>query len=50
MLGNAIGKNENDKANIVKKLHNFMRKTKIILKNWNEIETLHPDFTEEGKE
>ena len=45
-----LKKNENDQANIVKKLHNFMRKTKIILKNWNDIETLRPDFTEEGKE
>ena len=32
MLGNAIEKNERDKARIVKKLHNFMRKTKNYLK------------------
>ena len=51
MLGNAIQKNESDKANIVKKLHNFMTKTqKLSYKNWNDIEMLHPDFTEEGKE
>ena len=32
MLGNAIEKNESDIANIVKKLHNFTRKTKNYLK------------------
>ena len=32
MLGNVIKKNERDKANIVKKLHNFM-----ILKCWIQI-------------
>ena len=32
MLGNAIEKNESDKVNIVKKLHNFMRTTKNYLK------------------
>ena len=51
MLGNAIEKNESDIANIVKKLHNFMRKTKNYLKKtWNDIEMLHPDFTEEVNE
>ena len=31
-FGNAIEKNERDKASIVKRLHNFMRKTKNYLK------------------
>ena len=42
---------ENDIANIVKKTHNFIRKTKGYLKkNPNDLEKLHPDFSEEGKE
>ena len=50
MLGNAIESNESDIANIFKKLYNFMRKTKSYLKKTrNDIETLHPNFTEEGK-
>ena len=32
MLGNSIKKSENDIASIVKKTHNFMRKTKNYLK------------------
>ena len=33
-----------------KKTHNFMRKTKSYLKkNPNDLEKLHPDFSEEGK-
>ena len=44
-------KRESDIANIVKKPHNFMRKTKSYLrKNPNGIEKLHPNFSEEGKE
>ena len=51
MLDNDIKKNESDIDNIVKKIYNFMRKTKNYLKKTpNDIETLHPDFTEEGKE
>ena len=52
MLGNSIEKkNENDIANIVKNPHNFIRKTKSYLKkNPNDLEKLHPDFSEEGKE
>ena len=53
MLGNSIEKkkNENDIANIVKNPHNFIRKTKPYLKkNPNDLEKLHPDFSEEGKE
>ena len=51
MLGNAIEKNESDIANIVKKTHNFIRRTKNYLKKTpNDIETLDPDFLEEGKE
>ena len=46
MLGNAI-----KKKNAIKKPHNFIRKTKNYLKKTpNELETLHPDFLEEGKE
>ena len=34
-----------------KKTHNFIRKTKSYLnKNPNDLEKLHPDFSEEGKE
>ena len=44
-------KSENNIANIVKKIHNFIRKTKSYLKkNPNDLEKLHPDFSEEGKE
>ena len=44
-------KSENDIADIVKKTHNFIRKTKSYLKkNPNDLEKLHPDFPEEGKE
>ena len=44
-------KSENDIANIVKKPHNFIRKTKSYqTKNPNDLEKLHPDFSEEGKE
>ena len=51
MLGNSIKKSENDIANIIKKPHNFIRKTKTYLKkNPNDLEKLHPDFSEEGKE
>ena len=52
MLGNSIKKSENDIANIVKRPHNFIRKTKSYLKkkNPNDFEKLHPDFLEEGKE
>ena len=32
MLGYSIEKNENDIANTIKKLHNFMTKTKNYLK------------------
>ena len=32
-----------------KKTHNFMRKTKNYLKQTNDNEKLHPDFSEEGK-
>ena len=46
-----LKKQESDIANIVKKNpHNFMRKTKNYLnKNPNDIEKLHPDFSEEEK-
>ena len=44
-------KSKNDIANIVKKTHNFIRKTKNYRKkNPNDLEKLHPDFSEEGKE
>ena len=44
-------KSESDIADIVKKNHNFIRKTKSYLKkNPNDLEKLHPDFPEEGKE
>ena len=34
-----------------KKTHNFIRKTKSYLKKYpNDLEKLHPDFSEEGKE
>ena len=36
MLGNAIEKNERDKASIVKRLHNF-KKTEMILKRCIQI-------------
>ena len=51
MLGSYIEKSENHIANIVKKNHNFIRKTTSYLKkNPNDLEKLHPDFSEEGKE
>ena len=44
-------KRESHIANIFKKPHNFMRKTKNYLsKNPNDTEKLHPDFSEEEKE
>ena len=43
-------KNENDIANTIKKPHNFVRETKNYLKkNPNDLEKLHPDFSEEEK-
>ena len=33
-----------------KKSHNFVRKSKNYLKNPNDLQKLHPDFSEEGKE
>ena len=42
-------KSENVIANIVKKPHNFVKKTKNYLQNNpNDLEKLHPDFSEEG--
>ena len=47
MLGNSIKKSENDIANLVKKPHNFIRKTKSYLKkNPNDLEKLDPDFSD----
>ena len=44
-------KRESGIANIVKKPHNFMRKTKTYLnKNPNNIEKLHLDSQRKGKE
>ena len=44
-------KSENVIANIVKKPHNFVKKTKNYLQNNpNDLEKLHPDFSEEGTE
>ena len=44
-------KSENDIANIVKNPHNFIRKTKSYLKkNPNDLEKIHPDFSEEFSE
>ena len=44
-------KSENVIANIVKKTHNFVKKTKSYLQNNpNDLEKLHPDFSEEGRE
>ena len=44
-------KSENVIANIVKKPHNFVQKTKNYLQNNpNDLEKLHPDFSEEGTE
>ena len=44
-------KSENAIANTVKKPHNFVPKTKNYLqKNPEDLEKLHPDFLEEGKE
>ena len=44
-------KSENVIANIVKKTHNFVKKTKTYLQNNpNDLEKLHPDFSEEGTE
>ena len=47
-----LQKSENDIANIIKKNRcNFVRKTKNYLKKPpNDLEKLHPDFSEEGKE
>ena len=46
-----LKKSGNDIANIVKKLHNFIRKIKSYLKkNPNDLEKLNPDFSEEVKE
>ena len=42
---------ENYIANIIKKPHNFVRKTKNYpKKKSNDIEKLHPVFSEEGKD
>ena len=42
-------KSENVIANIVKKPHNFVKKTKNYLQNNpNDLEKLHPHFSEEG--
>ena len=42
-----LKKSQNDIANIVKKPHNFMRKTKSYLeKHPNDLEKLNPDFSE----
>ena len=50
-LAMLLKKNGSVIANIVKKTHSFIRKTKnYVKKNPNDIETLHPDFSEEGKE
>ena len=44
-------KSENFIAKIVKKPHNVVRKTKNYLQNNpNDLEKLHPDLSEEGKE
>ena len=44
-------KGENVIVNIVKKPHNFVKKTKNYLQNNpNDLEKLHPDFSEEGTE
>ena len=44
-------KSENAIVNIIKKPHNFVTKTKNYLqKNPEDLEKLHPDFLEEGKE
>ena len=44
-------KSENVIANIVKKPHNFVKKAKNYLQNNpNDLEKLHPDFSEEGTE
>ena len=46
-----LKKSGNDIANIIKKTHTFMRKTKSYLKKYtNDFEKLPPDFSEEGKE
>ena len=45
-----LQKREIDIANIIKKPHNSVRKTKNYLKTSNDLEKLHPDFSEEGKE
>ena len=44
-------KSENVISKIVKKTHNFVKKTKNYLQNNpNDLEKLHPDFSEEGTE
>ena len=44
-------KSKNVIANIVKKPHNFVKKLKIPLKTPpKDLQKLHPDFSEEGKE
>ena len=49
MLGNSIKKSESDIANIVKKNHDFMRKTKNYLKKHpNELEKLHLEFPQDS--
>ena len=47
MLGNSIKKSESDIASIVKKPIILWEKLKKTL---NDLEKLHPDFPEEGKE
>ena len=44
-------KSENVIANIVKKPHNFVKRTKNYLpNNPNDLQKLHSDFSEEGTE